>query len=56
MMTSKEKIIRMSNECLKLELECLSMWKKGIYHRKAIQIKLSEKNIKWYQNLKKTLT
>lgn len=55
-MTSKEQINDLTNRCLKIELECLSMWKKGIYHRKAIQIKLSEKNIKWYQNLKKTLT
>ena len=51
-MNSKDSINDLINKCLKIEIECLGMWKKGIYHRKAIQIKMSENNIKYYKDLK----
>lgn len=53
MMSSKEQIIKMINECIKLEMDCLWIWKKGNNPRKAIYIQQSEINLEWFKKYKK---
>jgi len=51
-MSSKEQIVKMLNDCIKLEMDCLAMWKNGNNQRKAIYIQQSEKHLKWFKSFK----